>query len=124
MILQIGADMRAVVHNGDAHVAQVRRRADARQHQQLGAVIGAGRQDDLARSMQLFDTLLRLDLDAGSAAFGDQHAPAQRPGNHAQVAARRDGPQKGISRRTTPAVAHRGLVMKGAELIVTVVIAR
>jgi hypothetical protein len=48
MILQVLADARQVVHDLDARFPQVRRRADARQEQQLRRAERAAADDDLA----------------------------------------------------------------------------
>ena len=47
VVLQVLADLRAVVEGRDPHLLQVLRVAHPGQHQQLGRADGAGREDDL-----------------------------------------------------------------------------
>ena len=52
MVLQVLAD-RQIDHRPYAHLGQMRRRADARQHEQRRGVEGAGRQDHFAIGLDL-----------------------------------------------------------------------
>jgi hypothetical protein len=48
VVLQVFADPGTIEHDGNAVFAQLRRRPDAGQQQQMGRADGAGREDDLA----------------------------------------------------------------------------
>ena len=85
MILQVGADAGQVDGRLDAHGAQMIRRADARQHKQLGRVDGAAGEDDVAVGAHRAALAPVVVLDAHGAVALDHHPARQGPGFEPQV---------------------------------------
>ena len=70
VVLQVRADAGAVGDDRDAVLGEVRRRADAREHQELRRVDRGGGEDHLARGPSRSAASPRAgDLDAGGAAL-------------------------------------------------------
>ena len=74
MVLQVRADAGAVGDDRDAVLGEVRRRADAGEHQQLRRVDRGGGEDHLGAGLDHLAGVAAGDLDAGGAAVGDDHA--------------------------------------------------
>src|SRR5581483_2772495 len=66
VVVEVRADAWRIAQDGDAMLAQVRLRADARTHEDRRCADGARRQDD-AVSLDAFDRTVCLDLEACSA---------------------------------------------------------
>src|SRR5262245_61040627 len=75
------------MHDIDADVAQMFRRADARKLQQMRAADRSRRQDDLARSLDVNGLVAAADEDSGAALSIEREALRERIGFDAQVAA-------------------------------------
>ena len=104
--MQVVAD-RQVGGHGDAVLAQVRGRADARQHQQLRRAVHPGAEDDLAGGVDS-GYVLRPggDLDAGGAAFVDHDPGDEGAGG--------DGEVRQVGGPVPVQVADRGAVAQAA----------
>ena len=87
MVLQILAD-RQIDDRLDAHLAQMRGRADAGQHQQLRRVEGAAGEDHLALGVDRDASPLSLTIfDAGRARALHHHAGRMRAGLDREIGA-------------------------------------
>jgi hypothetical protein len=87
MILQMRAHAGQIVQHLDALFAQMRRRADPRQHQQLRRVDRPAAQHHLAPGLKHAPLPRLLDLEAAGPAPVEQDAPRQRVGQHRQIGA-------------------------------------
>ena len=85
VVLQVRADPGQVGDDGDAVVAQVIGRADAGKHQQLGAVVGAGRDQHLARRPDGAGLAALAVADADGAAVLDEDAVDPGAGDDGQA---------------------------------------
>ncbi len=103
MILQVFAD-RQIGRDRDAVLAQMRGRADARQHQHLRRAEGAGREDHLALGRDLVALPVLDEFDAGRARTAQQHAGRLRARLDREVAAIARGLEERIGGRRAPAV--------------------
>ncbi len=104
VILQVAADARQSVLDGNAMALQLLRRADARQQQELRRLEGAGREDDGAAGGDgLFGAAAAAD-DAGGAPARQRHPQGARAGGDLEV-----GPLAQVGRqigaRRAPALA-------------------
>ena len=121
MVLQIGADPGAVGDDLDAHVTQMRRRADARQHQQFGRVEGRGCDNDLTVCADCLDLAAALDFNTdGLAVFDDD--PARQAFDQLQVGALQRRPEIGIGRRPAPSPMDRLFHRPEAFLLLAVIV--
>ena len=122
MILQILAD-RQIDHRRDPAGAQMRRRPDARQHEQLRRVERAGAQDHLAGRPRPANIAARPhELDPDRARALDQHAGDVDAGLDLEVAPSPRRPQIGPRRGGAPAVPDRVLAAPEAFLMRPVVV--
>ena len=84
VVLQVVAD-RQVLADLDPVELEVLRRPDAREHQQHGRLVGAGREDHLALGSDLLDLAVAGDLDPDGAGALEQDPQRHRVGEHVQV---------------------------------------
>ena len=98
VILQVAADARLVVHDGDAQLAEPVGRTDAGELQDLRRADRTGRQDDLAPGPRLEEPAVLPELDADGALAVEDHLLDQHSGLQAQVGAVEHGLQEGAGR--------------------------
>ncbi len=79
--MQILADAWKVMDDGDVLFLQMRRGADAGEHQQLGRADGAGGHDHFARGIDALRATALDDLDAHGLALLDQNAGDEDSGS-------------------------------------------
>jgi hypothetical protein len=104
VVLQVLAHLGGVVHDVDAVLAQVRGGPDAREHQELGRVHRAARENDLARRARAHVRSVRIFvLDADGAAPLEQHEARVRVRLDDEVLARQRGRQISVGRAPAPA---------------------
>lgn len=94
MVRHVPADAGQVVHDVDAVFAQVFRRADARDHQQVRRAQRSGRDDDLVPAEDL-RAAVDDGLDAHRARLLGQHAPRDRVAHDGEIRPARRGQQVG-----------------------------
>ena len=74
MVLQVEADLRTLDDRLDLQQLELFGSADARQHQQLGRVVGAAGEDHLALGPELVQLAQPLGLHANGSVALEQHA--------------------------------------------------
>ena len=95
MVLQVLPDARAIGDHRNAMFGQMRRRSNARQHQQFGRVERRGREYHLGPGANHLDLATPLHLDANSPAITDDNAPGHGA-DHAAIGAFQRRAQIGI----------------------------
>ena len=121
VVLQVLAHTGAVGDHLDTMLCQMGRRADARQHQQLGRVDGGRRDDHLAAGAQHLGLATAQHLDPDSATVFD-HDPLRQGADEFDVAGRLRGPQIGVGRGPATALPDRLLHRAEAFLFLAVII--
>ena len=119
VVLEVLADLGAVVHHRDAELLQALGGADARELQQLRRIDRAAREDDLGRALGAGDAALAV-LDADRAPALEDDARGERLGLHAQVRALHRRTQVADRGAHPPAVLRGGLVVARALLALAV----
>ena len=104
MVLKILADAGRIEDDFDAGLAQMRRRTNARQHQDLRRLQRAGAEDDFTAGAQLADSVILLVFDADGAAALEQNFSHARAAFDPQIIAPPDMGLK-IGARRAPALA-------------------
>ncbi len=122
MVLQVSSD-RQIDLWLDAHLGEMRRRADARQHQELRRVEGTAREDDVTTGLDACRDAIRSgELDAGGTRAPHQHAGGMGTGLDRQIGAPAHRPEIGACRRRAIAVADGVLTAPEAFLPRAVVV--
>jgi hypothetical protein len=124
--VEVLADAGEVEHRGDAVLAQVRARADAREQEQLRRVQRPRREDHLARRARPVEPLLARELDADGTPAFEEDARRMRPGEDREVGAAPRRPEVGRGRALAPPAPgrHVGRAEAGAQPAVRVVVVR
>ena len=117
MVVQVGPDGRHIAHDFDAHGAQMLRRAEARELQQLRRSISPARHNDLRSGMGNATPLGGLIFDAGSAAVFDDDFGGLRTGADGQIGAKTGGLDVGFGGAPPPPVGRCGLVVAATLLL-------
>ncbi len=109
MVVQVLPHAWQIVHGGNAVFQQMRMRANAGEHEDLGRLQGPRAQQHLARGLELFHLSFVVEFHAHRAFALHQDAGGVRAREHAQVGARQVGRQVGIGRAETLAIFVRHL---------------
>ena len=116
MVLQVLAHARKIVAHLDAVVTQMRRRADAGEHQELRRAEGARAQDDGPGGAGARPPAPAAILDADGALAVEQQPENLRVGQDAEIGAAPRRPQIGPRGAVPPAPALGGLHEADADL--------
>src|SRR5580692_3697449 len=100
----------------------MRRRPDAREHENLRRVEGAGSDDDLARGLGAYRRAVLDILDTGGACALERDARGVRVDGDGEIFPVARGFQKRARRRRTPAVTDGELAAAKSFLLLAVVI--
>ena len=117
VVLEVLADAGGVDADVDAHLAQVGARADAREHEDLRAADGAGRQDHLGVGGDRLADAAAAVGDAGGAVAVHLDALHEGLGAHGEVGAVPVGVDVGVGHRPAPALLAGDLVEADALLL-------
>ena len=120
MILQILSDLRPVDQHRDIVRLQVFGRSDARQHQQLRRLDGAGRKNDATARLDVSRPIAGTTDNADGLSSLEQHARHLRVGEHGEIVALLSWPEIRLRRRLPPAILGGELEIPGAFLTATV----
>jgi hypothetical protein len=122
VVLQVLAHTGQVVQHGDAVLLQVRLRADAREHEQLGRAVGPGAQDHLLAGTDLLHLAVAAQFHADGRLALENDLAGVAPVQHREVLAVGVGVQVGPRGVPALAVVLRGLGGRNAELAGAVVV--
>ncbi len=107
MVLQVAPDPGQVEEDGDPVPADLVRRTDAGEEQELRRVDGAAREDDLAPRPRRVQPPAPAELDPGGALAGEDDARCQRLHRNREIGPRQRRPQIGGGGAPAPAAMDR-----------------
>src|SRR5215467_1171464 len=116
MILQVHADSRQIVNDGDVKRPQMRGGAYAGEHEQLRRSNGPGAENDLALGPLLGAAIALLKADNGCPLAFKIDAKRVCVRTHCEVRPRHDGMQKG-SRCAVPSAVRLGYLVKAEAFL-------
>ena len=122
VVLQVGADARAVGDDLDAVLAKLLRRPDAGEHQKLRRVDRRRGDDDLLARAHRLDAAPAAELNADRAAAVEEDPLGARAGSERHVRALQRRAEIGVRGRPAPALPHRHLHRPKALLLRAVVV--